>query len=333
MSDTGELTLSPEEIAELRAERNALMAERDAERAAREAEARRADGLYNRVADNSRQLASAQISSLDAQLAQADGAITGITSEMAGLKSQYSAFLAEGKFDEAAEVQEKISDAAARRNQAQQAKTYFAQQRETAAKQPVDPVDQFLSKNNFAPAEQDWIKRNPRFATDTEFQARVTRAHNELVAKGVVAQSPEYFQGLEQAGYMRVPPAPKPEPRPAAAANGGAASAAEGGDPDNPYSEAADDVIVEEPVQTPPARPAARTGVAAGPSHRAPATPRPQAGQKTLTRDEAETALALSEYMPEEVQAEGEAGIYAFYQKMKDSPTARRIKSDWSSGG
>ncbi len=333
MSDTGELTLSPEEIAELRAERDALMAERDAERAIREAESRRADGLYNRVADNSRQLATAQISSLDAQLAQAEGAITGITSEMAGLKSQYSAYLAEGKFDEAADLQEKISDAAARRTQAQQAKSYYAQQRETAARQPVDPVDQFLSKNSYSPAEQEWIKRNPRFATDGEFQARVTKAHNELVAKGVAAQSPEYFQGLEQAGYMRAPPAPKPEPRPAAAANGGAAPADGGGDPDNPYSDAAEDVIVEVPVQTPPARPAARTGVAAGPSHRAPATPRTQTSQRTLTRDEAEAAIGLSEFMPPEVLEEGEAGIYAYYQKLRDSPTAKRIKSDWSSGG
>ncbi len=328
MSDAGQMTL--EEIEELRTQRDAAIAERDAERAIRESEARRADGLYTRVADSSRQLATAQVEGLAAKEAQAEGAINSITTELTGLKSQYANLLAEGKFEEAAELQEKISDAAARRNQAQQAKVYFGGQRETAAKQPADPVDQFLAKNNFAPAEQQWIKNNPRFATDPEFQARVTKAHNDLVAKGVPAQTPEYFQGLEQAGYMRAPPATRQEPAPRAA-NGGAADPAEGGDPDNPYSEGA--VVVEEPVQTPPARQPTRAGVAASPSHRAPATPRQPPGQVMLNADEAATALALSEYMPPEVQAEGEAGIYAFYQKLKTSGPAKRLKAEWAAGG
>src|SRR6185436_17890408 len=181
--------------------------------------------------------------------------------------------------------------------------------------------------NNFAPAEQEWIKRNPRFATDPEFQARVTKAHTELLNKGIAPQTPEYFQGLEQAGYMRAPPASRQELAPRAA--GAVAAPAEGGDADNPYSEAAQDVVVEESVQTPPSRQPTRSGVAASPSHRAPATPqRDPPGQVRLTADEAATALGLSEYMPEEVLAEGEAGIYAYYNKLKNSPTAKRLKAD-----
>ncbi len=335
MSDTGGVTLTPEEIEGLRAERDAAIAERDAERQARESEARRADGLYARVATGDRQIAAAQVSGLAAQETQAESVITAINGEIAHLKSQKASLYAEGKFEEAEDIGEKIADAAARRNQAQQAKSYYAQQRDTASKQPIDPVDRFLVANpNYTEAEQIWIKSNPRYATDQDFQGRVNAAHTVLISKGIVRQSPEYFQGLEQAGYMRAPPQAQPQPKPAAS-GGAAAHQGEGGETgegESPYSEGAT-AIVEEPTVPQPARPQTRGQVAAAPSHRSPTPARDPPGQTRLTPDEAAAALAMSDLFPEEVQADGEAGIYAHYAKIKNSPTAKRIKADWAAGG
>ena len=86
-------------------------------------------------------------------------------------------------------------------------------------------------------------------------------------------------------------------------------------------------------MQTPPARQPVRTGMAAAPSRRAPATPQVPAGQVRLTPDEAATALALSDMMPPEVLEQGEAGIYAYYNQLTNGPTAKRIKAEWASGG
>ncbi len=337
MSDDGSTVISSaEEIAReneaLRAQVAAANAERDAERTAREAESRRADGLYSRVATADRQLAGAQVSGLAAQEAQAESTITAITNERAALRKEHSNLLAEGKFDEASEINEKMADAAARLNQAQQAKTYFSQQRETASKQPVDPVERFLAQNqNFTEKERDWIRANPRYATDTDFQGRVNRAHADLVAKGTAPQSTDYFQGLEQAGYMRSAPQIAADSPLVARASGGAADAGQEPTADDPYSGAAA-APVEEPVQTP--RPQARGQVAAAPSHRAPATPgaRPAPARVNLTPEQAEAALAASEYFPDEVKNGGEAEIYAYWHKLNTSSMARRMRDNWSAG-
>lgn len=320
MSD---LTLSQEDIDALRQERDTLLAERDAERQAREAESRRADRLSATVADNTRSLVTAQVSTLASQEAQAEGAVNALAAEIAQLKRQSAELYAEGKFEEAADVAEKLGDAAARRQQAMQAQAHFKQQREIAARQPVDPVERFLTQNpNFTEAEQAWIKKHPRYATDPEFQNRVNAAHAEILGRGVAPQSTKYFEGLEQAGYMRAPP------------RQAARQADDGGDYDgeqSPYSGAADDDDQTQgapAVQTPP-----RRAAAAPPSRRTPAAPPRNPGPTKLTPDQAEAALAASQYFPEEVQNEGEAAIYAYYSKLNQSPMATRLREQWRTGG
>lgn len=325
MSDAAQL--SPEEIQALRSENERLKSERDSERSAREAEARRADGLYTSVTAKDRELAAAEVGSLSAQEGQAEAAIGSITAEIAALEAQQAELWAEGKFPEAAAIGTKVGDATARRDRAHQAKAHFGREREKATNRPTDPVEIFLGKNSFADAEKAWIRANPRFATDADFQSRVTAAHGKLVADGVAAQSEEYFKGLADAGYMRQPVRQEPaagERQPAAA--GGTT---EGGDVDNPYSEA----HLEEPVEQPAQRQPMRAGVAASPSRRPATTPRTPPAQVNLTPDEAQAALAMAEYMPEDVLADGEAGIYAYWSRLKNSPTAKRLKAEWAMGG
>ena len=324
--------LTPEQIEELVAQRDQLTADLDHERNARHEEARRADGLSVQVTSDRARLIAGQVANAETQEARAKQAIDGIGAEMSGYRQQLSALQADGKFDEAAEVQEKMADAAARRNQAQQAQTYWAQQREVAKAQPVDPIDEFFRQNpNYNEAEQAWIRRNPRYATDMNFRNRVNQAHLELQKGGKADGSTQYFEALGQAGYMQAPPrqAPARQQQQQNGGDGGSAGA-DGGDADgSPYSEAAGEEP-EVPQQQQQRQPAAR---AAAPSRRAPAQQTRQGSSRRLSTDEAEAALAMSEYFPEDVQNGGEAAIFAYYADIKDnSPMAKRLRENWRGG-
>lgn len=328
MSDSG---MTPEEIAELRADRDRLQQERDAAIRQATEESRRADGMH---VTSARREAETALATLAAQEQAAEATITAATQELTALKRDHSLLLAEGKFEEASELQEKIGDATARRQQATQAKGYFGNQREQVAKQPVDPVDRFFAVNtNFSDAEKNWIRQNPRYATDQTFRERVNRAHAEAEAAGVQPQTPDYFSRLESAGYQRPAPTAQRQPIPRGTEELGGSSAGEpGGEGDNPYSGAADadPVLVEEPVDNRP-RPQPARSVAAAPSRRPPTTPRQsQGGTIQLTAEQAGAALAMSDYAPPEVLEQGEAGIYKWWAQLNSSPMANRLRADWA---
>lgn len=333
MADASSIT--PEELEELRAkaaERDAIAAERDHERLRANEEQRRADGLAGQVNQDRGRLVGAQVTQLSAQAAAAKTAVDGINSEIAALKAQIAEKNAEGAFNEAADLQEKLGDATARRAQAQQAHTYFTAEAEKASKQPADVVEAFLSANpGFNDGEREWIKRNPRYATDASFRDRVNAAHVEFTKSGR-AGTPEYFEAIEQAGYMRAPrAAARPDDQQRQQQQRRAEEDAGGGTVDQPLSSAAE---LDEPggkqVDQPPPRPSG----AAAPSRRAATPPPARRGQsRRLTPDEVEAALAMSEYFPEAVQAQGEAGILDYYQDQKDNnPMAQRLRENWRTG-
>lgn len=51
--------------------------------------------------------------------------------------------------------------------------------------------------SRFTPKEQAWIDKNPKFNTDRKFRAATYAAHEEAVQKGIVIDSQEYFDNLE----------------------------------------------------------------------------------------------------------------------------------------
>lgn len=322
MSDLPQM--SPEEIAELRAQHAQLIAERDAERQRADEEARRAETLQGQVIDSGRRLNESAVQGLESQEREADATVSSVATEIAGLKKEIETLLSEGKFAEVADVQEKMGDATARRNAAVQAKAYFAQQRTQAQAQPVDPIERFFQSNpQFTEAERDWIKRNPRYATDTAFQARVNEAHAKAMQKGVARQSEDYFKELENAGYMRRAPQTAAAPPPAAATQQEAAV-----DPDNPYSDAAAEAV-EEPVE--PQRPAPRPAAAAAPpSRRSPTAPPARQVVAQLTPEQADTALRSADLAPLEIQQQGDAAILNWWAELNQSATAKRLRAEWA---
>ncbi len=331
------LPQTPEQVQALMDERDRLMAERDSERRRADTESNRADSLQGEVNGASQKLTHATVAGLTAQESAADQTVAAINQEMVGYKKQLAELSAEGKFEEVAEVQEKMADAAARRREAAQTKGYYASQREQASAAPADPVERFLAQNpNFTKQEQDWIRNNPRYATDRGFNQRVNAAHEEAInasGKNLARFSDEYFKHLADAGYMRQP-TPTSTPRPTASA--AAPDHVDGGD--DPYSDAAEltDVVIEDQQPTPAAAPAprqqTRATMAAPPSRRAPQAPGGQRPTSRLTPEQAEAALAMSEYYPEDVQNGGDAAIYAYYAKLNTSPMANRKREEWANG-
>ena len=329
MADGDQISLTPEEITALREENTRLQTERDAARNLAAEEQRRADGLYGQVVDGGRRLAESTVQGFSTQAQQADTTITTLTSEIAALRTQRIALLQEGKFDEEAEVNEKISEAVGRRQQAQQAKSYYTQQTEQARTQPADPVDRFFAANpQFSESEKAWIKRNPRYATDTAFMARVNAAHAEAIDLGYPQQSADYFAHLEKKGYVRADPAPRPATAQRPTASAAAPNAeTDPDDSENPYSTAA--IEPEEPIVQ-PQRPAPRAAPAAPVTRRSPTAPAAQRRVVAqLTEEQADAALKMSELAPIEIQNQGDAAILAWWADLNTGATAERLRREW----
>lgn len=333
-----DVQLTPAEIRQLQEDRDRLMSERDSERRRADAEANRADAAESQVGDAHRQLGAATVAGLSAQENAAHQAIETANAEIAEIKRLKVAFNEEGKFTEAADLDEKLADAVARRNSATNAKNHFANQRESAASTPADPVDRFLAANKFTDSEQQWIRQNRRYATDKAFQDRVNEAHGKALEAGLERYSPAYFKFLSDAGYMRTPaPAADRDPPPRRQSQRQQTDVEIDGD-DDPYSSAAggDEDDAPPPPPARPARQPQRPAMnAAPPSRRGNPAPRPggENGDRVrLTPEQAETALSLSEYFPEDVQNGGDAAIYAYYAKLNKSPMANRKREEWAMG-
>lgn len=332
MPDDDQAALTPErELAAVREQMATLQAERDAAVQRAEQETNRADGLHGQVLDGSRRLAETGVQSLALQEQSAESTIASLNSAIVGWRAQAASLTAEGKFDEAEEVREKISAAAAERNEAQRAKAYYGQQKTQAAAQPVDPIERFFAANpQFTPAEREWIARNPRYATDSAFQQRANAAHALATESGIQRGSPEYYQALERAAYQR--PAPQPQAaRQQAPARQATAEIPEDVDPGDPYSDGAAEIVEEEPVPQPAPRPAPRQ-TAAPPSRRSPTTPprQPNRAYQELTPEQSDTALKNADLAPPEIQAQGDAAILAWWAEMNQSPTAKRLRQEWA---
>lgn len=333
--------------AELQRQNERLRADLELERRRASENEARADTLDHQVSQSSARIHSAQLAQLQAQEQAADDAVKATANEIAGLKAQLATLQAEGKFQEAADVQEQIGDAAARRQQALQAKGYFAQQRTSFPATPMDPVERFLSDNQGTYSAEDmaWIRQNRRFATDAAFRGRVIQAHGEALQSGIRQRSAEYYQHIENAAYLRPsapPELPQPEQRQAQPAPTGAGEGGE--EPYQPEIRIIRDQDMdqrfepepeafnrhaERPQQRAAGNGSMRAAVAAPPSRRL-----PMANDRrtilTLTEGERDSAVAMAPYLAEpEVLQGGLPAILNWYNDLKESAAARRIRNGW----
>jgi hypothetical protein len=127
---------------------------------------------------------------------------------LAEAKRGYATAMAESKFEEAAEFQEQISEAAldVRGLNWQKGQIEAAKKAPVVAAAPADPVERAIA--GMSPEAQRWCRAHPDFVTDPKKNAQAHAAHHLAVAEGLAEWSAEYLDFVEgRLGLRRTPAA------------------------------------------------------------------------------------------------------------------------------
>lgn len=164
------------------------------------------------------QVSNANASRFDTEEAAVADRLEAAEAQALGMRQALSAAMAEGRFDDAAELQDKLGEIRAKQTSDKQYKAWLAQEK-TRTAQPVQqqPASDGVDLAAYSPAQRKWIRANPEFMTDASLRAKTFAGHQLAVAEGITIDSPEYFEVIDQTvGKKRAepdddePPAPRP---------------------------------------------------------------------------------------------------------------------------
>ncbi|MGO8915764.1 MAG: hypothetical protein ACLQJR_07645 [Stellaceae bacterium] len=133
------------------------------------------------------------------------GALEMAKARLAGAKHAYAAAMSDERYQDGAELQEQIAEAALEiRGLAWQQQQFEQARRQPAASDARARFEQAIAT---LPQEaQEWCRRHPDFVTDSRANARAQAAHFAAVGEGLREWSPEYWDfvedrlGVRQAG-------------------------------------------------------------------------------------------------------------------------------------
>ena len=140
----------------------------------------------------------------DSNLQLINNAIETVKQNNAILQSHYAEAMSMSDFARAAEIQNNMSTNAAKLLQLEQGKIAMeSQPKQTAQQQPMhsDPVEQLASQ--LSPRSAEWIRKNPQYARENSKFQKMIAAHQLAVSDGLVPDSDEYFQSIEQTLKIR----------------------------------------------------------------------------------------------------------------------------------
>jgi len=142
----------------------------------------------------------------DTNLSLINNAISSTQQETGYLKAGYREAMATGDYDRAAEIQQRMSDNAARLLQLENGKDAIERQGRQVApqyQQPSDPVEALASQ--LSPRSASWVRNNPQFATDPRLFQKMIAAHNLALADGLQPDTDDYFATVEETLRIRRP--------------------------------------------------------------------------------------------------------------------------------
>ena len=142
----------------------------------------------------------------DTNLSLINNAIGSTQQETAYLKAGYREAMATGDYDRAAEIQQRMSDNAARLLQLENGKDALERQGRQVApqyQQPMDPVEALAAQ--LSPRSAAWVRANPQFATDQRLFQKMIAAHNLALADGLQPDTDDYFATVEETLRIRRP--------------------------------------------------------------------------------------------------------------------------------
>jgi len=142
----------------------------------------------------------------DTNLSLINNAISSTQQETGYLKAGYREAMATGDYDRAAEIQQRMSDNAARLLQLENGKDALERQGRQVApqyQQPMDPVEALAAQ--LSPRSANWVRANPQFATDPRLFQKMIAAHNLALADGLQPDTDDYFATVEETLRIRRP--------------------------------------------------------------------------------------------------------------------------------
>lgn len=223
--DNAALEIKPEEgIEELKAK---LLAE---QKARAEAEARASQ--VTSVAQH------AFVEKEQSDIALVQSAIQQVDREAKDLKARLAAARKSNDTDAEADVFLEMQALANNKHQLEQGLEALKDRALAARRQPVapvaprnDPVEAVASR--LTPASAKWVREHPEFATDDAKRNKMVAAHYDATAEGLAADTPQYFEFIENRLGVTNDPEPRQtaqrqtslrSPPPAAPARGNAPS-------------------------------------------------------------------------------------------------------------
>jgi hypothetical protein len=123
------------------------------------------------------------------------------------LKHGYQVAMQSQDFARAAEIQQEMSENAAKLLQLNNG--YEAMKAKPKAPAPpvhADPVEAFASA--LSPRSADWVRAHPEFVRDPKLNRKMIAAHELAMADGHAADTDDYFAAIEETLRVRPKPAP-----------------------------------------------------------------------------------------------------------------------------
>lgn len=187
-------TLAEDPIVSLRKQYDELKA-KDETRAKALDESRRAEAdalaQANRAA---REVAEARTQVANTSFQSVEHEITATESEIQVAKREYATAMESGEYGKAADAQEKISAAAAKRVTLERDKSSLDQSR----KRQTVVLDQQPQASPYSPEAQAWLRQHPECTSDPEKYYEMVAAHNGALKSRLTPDSREYFDYIDR---------------------------------------------------------------------------------------------------------------------------------------
>jgi hypothetical protein len=195
---------------ELKSQLDKMTRQRDENQRRADTEARGRADAEARAKAASDEAEAAKTGSVDAQRLAIDNAITANQAALDSAKKSLAAAWAEGKFEDAADIQATIAANAAEIAQLKAGKmalgtpdttTGRVEKKPDARPSEDEKFNRYISQ--FSPVAQRWLRDHPDAVTNPDLNAKLIRAHHVAEDQGLEKEGPEYFRLLEEKlGYI-----------------------------------------------------------------------------------------------------------------------------------
>lgn len=144
------------------------------------------------------------------QLDLVKGAIERLTESNDTLEAQYADSMAQQDWKAAAKIQRQMADNSGKLTFLENNKRSLEAAPKPVPRAPADPVEQFASA--LSPASATWVRAHPEFVRDSHKNRQMIAAHELALARGLKADSPEYFASVEKTLDIAAPVVAKADP-------------------------------------------------------------------------------------------------------------------------